>query len=39
VSVLYGGGFYVLRHVKYAANIFADIWILVEALDDPAIIK
>jgi len=39
VNVLYGGGFYILKNVKYAANIYADIWILVEALDDPDIIK
>jgi hypothetical protein len=39
VSVLYGGGFYVLKNVKYAANVHADIWMLVEAVDDPAMIK
>lgn len=39
VSILYGGGFYVLKNVKYAANVYADIWIMVEALDDPEIIK
>jgi len=39
VSVLYGGGFYVLKNVKYAANVHADIWMMVEAIDDPAMIK
>lgn len=39
VSVLYGGGFYVLKNVKYAANVHADIWMLIEAIDDPAMIK
>ena len=39
VSVLYGGGFYVLKNVKYAANVYADIWMLVEAIDEPNMIK
>lgn len=39
VSVLYGGGFYVLKNVKYAANVHADIWMLIEAIDDPNMIK
>jgi len=39
VSVLYGGAFYILKNVKYAANVYCDIWMLVEAIDDPAMIK
>lgn len=34
ISILYGGGFYVLKHVKYAANVFIDVWLLVESIDD-----
>ena len=30
-----GGGFYILREVKYAANVFIDIWILLEQIDRP----
>lgn len=37
--MLYGGGFYVLKNVKYAANVHADIWMLVESIDDPNLIK
>ena len=31
-----GGGFYVLKRVKYAANVFVDVWILLEQLEDPS---
>ena len=34
ISLLYGGGFYVLKNIKYAANVYIDVWLLVEAIDD-----
>ena len=39
MQVLYGGGFYIFKGVKYAANIYADIWMLVESIDDTEMMK
>jgi hypothetical protein len=36
---LYGGGFYVFKGVKYAANVFADVWMLIESVGNNDIIR
>lgn len=39
VSILYGGGFYQFKHIKYAANVYVDVYMLIEAIDDYEFIK
>lgn len=39
IQVLYGGGFYIFKGVKYAANVYADIWMLVESIGNHDMIK
>ena len=34
-----GGGLYVLKDVKYAANVIIDIWMLIDRVKDPEDLK